>query len=199
MSESLITKKALGETLKTLMREQPFEKISVKDICSACGLNRNSFYYHFKDKQDLVFWIFDYEFITLIRSRTFDGPFDLFETVAEYFYANREFYRKALAITGQNCFSEYFTEVFEELCAEQIDKYFGEDPNCTFYASFSADTMRQALVRWLNEGENVPPQELTRMAKASFIALSERGLQLYPEAVDDCRRRREKREREKEE
>ena len=35
------------------MIEKPFDKISVIDICEGCGMNRKSFYYHFKDKYDL--------------------------------------------------------------------------------------------------------------------------------------------------
>ena len=50
MADSNITKNALAASLKNLMREKPFEKISVSDICEACGMNRKSFYYHFKDK-----------------------------------------------------------------------------------------------------------------------------------------------------
>ena len=37
MSESLITKKALGEAMKRLMVEQPFEKISVRDMTDQTG------------------------------------------------------------------------------------------------------------------------------------------------------------------
>ena len=58
MADSNITKNALATSLKNLMKEKPFEKISVSDICDACGMNRKSFYYHFKDKYDLVNWIF---------------------------------------------------------------------------------------------------------------------------------------------
>ena len=130
MSESLITKKALGEAMKRLLSAEPFEKISVRDICAACGMNRNSFYYHFRDKQDLVFWVFDYEFIQRVRSRSYAEPFELFETIAEYFGENRAYYVNAFAFTGQNCFSDYFSEVFTRLCAEQIEKYFGDGPNC---------------------------------------------------------------------
>ena len=46
------------EALKGLMAEMPFEKINVSQICERCGMNRKSFYYHFKDKYDLVNWIF---------------------------------------------------------------------------------------------------------------------------------------------
>ena len=67
MADSNITKLALSNALKELLEEQSFEKISVSDICERCGMNRKSFYYHFKDKYDLVNWIFDTEFIVLMQ------------------------------------------------------------------------------------------------------------------------------------
>ena len=59
MADSNITKRALATSLKELMLEQPFDKINVAQICARCNMNRKSFYYHFKDKYDLVNWIFD--------------------------------------------------------------------------------------------------------------------------------------------
>ena len=58
MADSNITKNALASSLKSLMEQKPFQKINVNDICEGCGMNRKSFYYHFKDKYDLVNWIF---------------------------------------------------------------------------------------------------------------------------------------------
>ena len=63
MSDSNFTKNALAQSMKNLMRVRPFEKISVSDICVACGINRKSFYYHFRDKYDLVNCIFYVGFI----------------------------------------------------------------------------------------------------------------------------------------
>ena len=54
MAESLITKKAIADSLKELTREKTFDKISVKDISEKCGINRQTFYYHFIDKFDLL-------------------------------------------------------------------------------------------------------------------------------------------------
>ena len=59
MADSNITKRALASALKELMESTPFSKITVSDICAKCNMNRKSFYYHFKDKFDLVNWIFD--------------------------------------------------------------------------------------------------------------------------------------------
>ena len=54
MANSNITKHALAAALKTLMADRPFAKISVGDICEACGMSRKSFYYHFQDKYELL-------------------------------------------------------------------------------------------------------------------------------------------------
>lgn len=62
MPDSSITKRALAAALKQLMSEKPLQKISVGDICETCSMNRKSFYYHFKDKYDLVNWIFYTEY-----------------------------------------------------------------------------------------------------------------------------------------
>ena len=43
------TKKAIKESFVKLLNEKPLAKISVKDIVEDCGINRNSFYYHFQD------------------------------------------------------------------------------------------------------------------------------------------------------
>ena len=43
------TKKAIKESFIKLLNERPMNKISVKDIVEDCGINRNSFYYHFQD------------------------------------------------------------------------------------------------------------------------------------------------------
>ena len=59
MADSNITKSALASALKELMETTPFAKITVSDICAKCNMNRKSFYYHFKDKFDLVNWIYD--------------------------------------------------------------------------------------------------------------------------------------------
>ena len=58
MPDANITKSALARALKRLMAEKDFQKISVTDICEKCGMNRKSFYYHFKDKYDLMAWMF---------------------------------------------------------------------------------------------------------------------------------------------
>lgn len=54
---SNITKKAIAASLKNLLKEKKLNKITVQDIADDCGINRQTFYYHFQDVYDLVEWI----------------------------------------------------------------------------------------------------------------------------------------------
>ena len=53
------TKDALASALRQMMRVKPIDKITVKDIVEICGVNRQTFYYHFDDVDDLLEWVFE--------------------------------------------------------------------------------------------------------------------------------------------
>ena len=42
-------REAIQAAFLSLLEERPLRDITVKDIVQSCGVNRNSFYYHFKD------------------------------------------------------------------------------------------------------------------------------------------------------
>lgn len=54
---STLTKKAIASALKELLLEKPLNKITVNDVAEKCGINRQTFYYHFADLPDLIQWI----------------------------------------------------------------------------------------------------------------------------------------------
>ena len=54
MSKADLTKRALSEALSEQLKEKPFEQITVTDIARKAGLNRQTFYYHFRDLYDLI-------------------------------------------------------------------------------------------------------------------------------------------------
>ena len=76
MPESNITKRVLASTLKELVTARPFEKVSVSDICDACGVSRKTFYYHFQDKYELLEWIIMTELLEPIRPLIQNGMVD---------------------------------------------------------------------------------------------------------------------------
>lgn len=48
------TKMAIKAAFLKLLNERPLSQITVKDIVEVCGINRNSFYYHFQDIPSLI-------------------------------------------------------------------------------------------------------------------------------------------------
>ena len=53
------TKDALASALRQMMKVKPIDRITVKDIVEICGVNRQTFYYHFDDVDDLLEWVFE--------------------------------------------------------------------------------------------------------------------------------------------
>ena len=53
------TKEALANALRQMMSIKPIAKITVKDLVEICGVNRQTFYYHFDDVYDLLEWVFE--------------------------------------------------------------------------------------------------------------------------------------------
>lgn len=58
---SEITKLAICEALKRILEHKALDNITIKDITDECGINRMTFYYHFRDIYDLVEWILSYD------------------------------------------------------------------------------------------------------------------------------------------
>jgi AcrR family transcriptional regulator len=52
-----MTKKALAASLKQILQKKSLSQITINEITEGCGVNRMTFYYHFKDIYDLVEWI----------------------------------------------------------------------------------------------------------------------------------------------
>ena len=48
------TKELIEQNFMELLEEQPLSEISVNDIAGKSGVNRNTFYYHFKNVADLL-------------------------------------------------------------------------------------------------------------------------------------------------
>lgn len=166
MADSNITRRALSASLKELMHEKPFEKISVADICQKCEMNRQSFYYHFKDKYDLVNWIFDTEFIAVAKKSEFTDQWDFLERLCTYFYTNRDFYRKILTVKGQNSFSEHFRDFLHPVLDRRIGEILGEEYVQEFHINFYSDALICTIERWLTDKHSMQSKELIRLLQS---------------------------------
>ena len=159
MADSNITKNALAVSMKKLMEKKPFSKISVGDICEDCGMNRKSFYYHFRDKYDLVNWIFYVDFIERMDWSSCRNEWDMLEALCSHFYRERLFYQNALQVEGQNSFREYFCGMLRPVLMLLTQNLVEEGRKKEFYIAFLCKGVLGELVYWLREGSKITPEE----------------------------------------
>ena len=187
MADSNITKQALAGALKELIEQQSFEKISVSDICEGCGMNRKSFYYHFKDKYDLVNWIFDTEFVELnqnydlethLLSQSFDERWQSIAVICHYFYENRTFYRRVLKVDGQNSFASHFREFIRPMLRFRVEHLLEMEDVPELVYDFVVDGVVCAIERWLLDKNGISAEEfmesLKKMIQILYAGLNQR-------------------------
>lgn len=169
MSDSLITKKALASALKQLMERKSFEKITVSDIAEECGLNRQTFYYHFQDKYDLVNWVFYNDVVArVLHNDPYTNWSDVMLDVLCIMRQNKTFYIKTLNTSGQNTFQDYFFSVTKDLLLEIIEETAAgtkgrkdldeEDKNSL--AEFCAYGLVGMTMQWARKGMKESPQQI---------------------------------------
>ena len=69
MAESEGKRLAIAAAMKKLLRTNPIEKITTEQILEQSGVSRRSFYRYFKDKYDLLQWIYNYDFCRFVEVR----------------------------------------------------------------------------------------------------------------------------------
>jgi len=156
MSDSNITKLALANSLKGLMVKEAFSNISVKDIVDDCGLTRQAFYYHFKDKYDLMNWIYYTETAYIMTSNDAAELWsDSLKNLCCYMQRNKTFYTNALKTTGQNSFPEHLYQYIRDLALSALEQMGVEEyepEKREFIVSFFAIAFVASIVRWSNNG-----------------------------------------------
>ena len=163
MSESLITKKALAVSIKQLMATVPLAKISIQEIVDSCGLTRKTFYYHFKDKFDLVNWIYYTEVSESIADcKHYEYWTDGTYRTLSYLMKNKSFYINALNTPGQNAFNEYFFEFCFEIIMNAINDLSVEmnvsDKDKKFIADFYSHAFVGITTQWIKNGMKESPK-----------------------------------------
>ena len=101
------TKWRFANTLIEMMLHQPFHKITVKDICDQCQERRQTFYYHFRDKYDLVTWIYFQDASHIIDANKEESWDIVLEKIFENMIERKTFYQNAFEENGQNALIDY--------------------------------------------------------------------------------------------
>ncbi len=123
------TKIWIADKMKGLMKRKPIDKIRITEICSEAEIERSTFYYHFKDKYDLVAWVFFHD--------AFETDVISVESAAASMNKMRNdfiFYKRAYEDNSQNPLWQYMLEYF-------VERYAGEAKRIAELESLDTQTM----------------------------------------------------------
>jgi probable dihydroxyacetone kinase regulator len=155
-----LTKELMAKTLKELMKRKPLDKISVQEIVEACGLNRKTFYYHFRDKQALVSWIFDHDYASLTDLNQDNSTID---ELVEHLYNNQEFYIAALTSNAQNNLREHLFKIVNDAITDNISFLLGTNvmspKKTSMIAHYFSHAMVGSIMEWAKGGMKTSPDE----------------------------------------
>lgn len=179
MERKKMTKALIGESLKVLMRNHPFEKITIKMITDEAGVIRPTFYNYFCDKYEVVEWIFNEYIIEKVRAMFEQKMYT--EGLKLLFVCMKNdcsFYRKAFEITGQNAFTDIIRNSLHNLFLSEMSEIYIENQTnnplvtAELVAAFYANSLSNLLQMWIQSNNQQCTAE--NMVEAYAYLLSHR-------------------------
>ena len=169
MSSSAITKNTFAGALKHLVLSKPYEKISISDITNDCRMNRQSFYYHFQDKNELLSWImYNDLFIYITHGVRFHNWYEKLEGFLKRMENEKEFYSKVLKCDN-GIFNDYLFDVmhgmFTFFFENAVSKDEGQNTTTEFFADFYSHGFCGVIIDWAVGGMQTTPHEVIQSMK----------------------------------
>ena len=179
---SQVTKRALEQSLKNLLLKKPLTKITVGDITEDCGINRMTFYYHFKDIYDLVEWsCLEDAKRALEEKKTYDtwqqGFLQIFKAVQE----NKPFILNVYRCVHREQVEKYLQQLVDQLLLNVINEEAAgitvRDEDKQFIAQVYSYMFIGLMLDWIKDDMREDPQQivekLSKLIKGSVsVALS---------------------------
>ena len=175
MSE--ITKRALEASLKNLLLQKPLNKITINDIAEDCGINRMTFYYHFKDIYDLVEWSCEEDAArALAGKKTYEtwqqGLLQIFEAVQD----NKPFILNVYRCVHREQVEKYLQPLVDRLILSVIEEESNgmtvRDEDKQFIAQVYSHIFIGLMLDWIKDGMREEPRpivdRLSRLIKGSM-------------------------------
>ncbi|SCW36126.1 transcriptional regulator, TetR family [Ruminococcaceae bacterium YRB3002] len=117
------TKTLIKDTFIKLLEERPLSQITIKDIVNACGINRNSFYYHYEDLPSLIESIVMEEADRFTSQYASIDSFDSCMNVAlEYALERRTLALHLYNSNNRDIFEMYFLKITDHVVRMYMDK-----------------------------------------------------------------------------
>ncbi|MBQ6525284.1 MAG: TetR family transcriptional regulator [Clostridia bacterium] len=148
MANSQIMKEAIGAKTKELLRKQTLDKITVSGICEKTGIDRKTFYRYFKDKYEVVEWIYLHDYFEKTDATEDWNMWDYFTEVARQVYAEKEWFLNAFRSEGQNSFRDSFVKLFMPIAMEEYRECFSSEDMEQFFIRNTLYMAFDAFEKW---------------------------------------------------
>ena len=168
-SHTEMTKRLMADALKRLMAQKPLNKITIRQITEDCGVNRQTFYYHFEDIYDLMRWMFRQEALALLDQREGvviwqDGLLQLLRYLEE----NREVCLCALHSVGHEQLRRFFRSEIYDIIYRTVDLVAADDDPEDYKAvltNFYVSALTVMMESWLLGELSSGPEDLVAAAE----------------------------------
>ena len=150
-------REAVKAAFLRLLEERPLREITVKDIVQSCGVNRNTFYYHFRDIPALLEELITDQADRIIAAQ---GPAlslaDCLETAARFALERRQ----AVLHINQSAHRDLFELCLMDVCRRVVEDYaaaaIGSVPippedRAVIIRFYQCECFGQVMA-WLNDG-----------------------------------------------
>ena len=161
------TKRALEASLKKLLVQKPLNKITINDITEDCGVNRMTFYYHFKDIYDLVDWIMVEDAQQAMEGRKDIDDWDkAFLDVLLKIQENKLLVLNVYRSISQEQVEQYLYKIVDPLLHEFVDKETQDisiqDEDKQFVIDFFKYALVGMVLEWIRKDMKTDPVLLTQ-------------------------------------
>ena len=159
------TKGKMAEAFKDLVCRKSFQKITISDITKKSAMTRENFYYHFRDKYDIMRWIFETEIVSALPPK--EEPFEKWmESLFENTEKDYKYYRKLAKSLDVDEMWKDLRPVFEERVRIMVDEATDDDlwnmrqEKEEFATVFFTDAFLGFYIDYVRSHEEVDPDIL---------------------------------------
>lgn len=151
------TKHLLADSLKDMLAIKTIDKIAIKEICENCNVNRQTFYYNFRDIYDLVEWILDDDLETLVDNKTTYETWQLgIRAVFDYARENQYFVLNVFHSISLSVLRKYLKSRCKPIILKMIeDRESGQnlsEESKDFVADFYSAQIISIAYEWIESG-----------------------------------------------
>lgn len=154
MSE--ITKQALVSAFGAVLAKKPFGKITIRDLTDECGLNRMTFYYHFKDIYDLIQWMIENRVKRLLADSADITWKEQYRRILEFAIEKKSVIVRILAGIEHQYIRACLKNLAADISRQAITEILGDTPileeDLSFLARLYAGVLVEVLLDWVSGG-----------------------------------------------